>query len=240
VRRASETCWAGVDVGGKRKNFHVALVSKTGLLERPARAATPREVVRQLAASVPRVVAVDSPRSYAEPGALSRKDERELVRARICGIRFTPNAEVVRTHPSRYYEWVLNGLALFSELEGASARIGWEVIECFPTASFTRLGGPRGGASRSIWTRRVLERLPVQGLPALTNQDERDAVMAALTARAYDEGLAQAYGEIIVAYGLSLWPERNNQTDQENIPPASTAVMPSEIPIGTSLTPRKP
>jgi predicted nuclease with RNAse H fold len=240
VSRANETCWAGIDVGGKRKNFHVALVSRSGLLGRPDRVATPREVVRHLAASAPRVVAVDSPRSCAEPGALSRRDERELIQAQVCGIRFTPSEEVVQAHPGRYYEWVLNGLALFRELEAASPRTGWKVIECFPTASFTRIGGPRRGVSRATWTRGVLEGLSLPGLPDVTNQDERDAVMAALTARAYEDGLAQAFGEIVVAYGLSLCPERNSQTDQENIAAASAAVTPSDRPIGTSLTPRKP
>jgi predicted nuclease with RNAse H fold len=153
-------------------------------------------VIEWLSASAPAVVAVDSPRAPAPPRAQSRDDERALVRAGVCGIRFTPSLAVMRAHAGGYYDWVLNGLALYDRLERAGS--AWEVIECFPTAAFTRLGGPRGGSSRALWTRQVLEELGIGGLPRRTSQDERDAVMAALTARAYDQGEAERFGEIVV------------------------------------------
>jgi predicted nuclease with RNAse H fold len=194
----NESCWAGVDVGGKRKNFHVAVVSEAAHVERPMNLGTAKAVVAWLAARRPRVVAVDSPRTAALPGELSRKPERDLVRAGICGIRFTPHEDALRSHPRRYYEWVLNGFELYEELASAAEWTGWSVIECFPTASFTRLGRPRGKSSRAAWSREVLDGVGLPGLPQGMNQDERDAVMAAVTGRAYDQGRVQTFGELVV------------------------------------------
>ena len=59
-------------------------------------------------------------------------------------------------------------------------------MECFPTASWTAWLGPRAGRSRAAWTARGLEWLRAQGVTGLDevrNQDERDAVAAALTGR---------------------------------------------------------
>jgi predicted nuclease with RNAse H fold len=191
-------CWVGVDVGARRKGFHVA-VSSERAIERLVNFARPLEVVELLAAHRPAVVAVDGPRSFAKPGARSRADERELAAALACGIRFTPSEEDVRSHRGAYYGWVLNGLELYGALEAASAEHGWRVIECFPTASFTVLGGRRGAATRAAWSASVLAELAIEGLPAVTSQDERDAIMAAITARAYDRGRVTTFGEIVVA-----------------------------------------
>jgi predicted nuclease with RNAse H fold len=199
VTGAGSERWAGVDVGGPRKGFHVALLSGRALLESPVRRATAAAVARHLERSAPRTIAVDCPCSYADPGAKARDCELELVRSGVCGIRFTPSENAVRSHPGGYYDWILNGEALYRELEARSETTGWTVIECFPTASFTLLGQPRGRASRARWSRSVLDRLDVAGLPSALNQDERDAVMAALTAQAFDRGSVRRFGEIVVA-----------------------------------------
>jgi predicted nuclease with RNAse H fold len=191
----TSSCCAGIDVGAQRKNFHVAVVCGSVLVG-VNRIESADGVIDWLSGFAPTVVAVDSPRAPAPPGARSRADERELVRARVCGIRFTPDLAIMRAHRSGYYDWVLNGFGLYDRLESAGP--GWEVIECFPTAAFTRLGGPRAGGSRAGWTTCVLERLRIEGLPSRTSQDERDAVMAALTARAYAEGRVERFGEIVV------------------------------------------
>ena len=185
--------WAGVDVGARKKGFHVAVVSTSGI-EARFRATDPAAVAAFLSEQGPRVVAVDSPRSPARPRQRSREDERALVRAGVCGIRFIPDHATLRSHPRGFYDWVLNGFALYEELV-AAPEARWAVIECFPTASFTRIGGPRGATSRAAWSRDVLARL---GFDPLGNQDERDAVMAALTARIYDEDGCERFGEIFV------------------------------------------
>jgi predicted nuclease with RNAse H fold len=86
------------------------------------------------------------------------------------------------------------GLALFDALRGR----GQSVIEVFPTASWTRWIGARGTRSRAGWTRSGLGALGLAGLPARTNQDERDAIAAAITARQHTHGLTESIGEIVV------------------------------------------
>lgn len=180
----------GVDVGGRRKGFDAALVEDSRLVSLKRRLSV-RGVVEWVQADEPAVVAVDSPRSCAPPGSTHRPAEKEL-RDAVCGIRWTPARGKLRGNP--YYEWIVEGLALYGEL----AHVPVEVIECFPTASCTRWQGPRGKLKRSAWTRAGIAALNLQDLPDRTNQDQRDAIAAALTARNYAQGRFEAFGEIVV------------------------------------------
>jgi predicted nuclease with RNAse H fold len=184
--------WLGVDVGGRRKGFDAALVDEARLLD--LRARLDRDAVLALVdAARPAMVAVDSPRSCAPDGERSRACERDLVRAGICQIRWTPDG--ARVHAGDpYYAWVVEGLRLYAAL----AERDVDVIEVFPTASWTRWYGPRDGRSRSSWTHEALAALGLAGVPARTNQDQRDAIAAAVTAREYSWGSTEAFGEIIV------------------------------------------
>ena len=189
--------WGGVDVGA-RKGFDLAVVDRDRLVAGPQRIREVGEVVRWLREHGPRVVAVDSPRRPAPRDELSRRDERDLARAGVCGIRYTPNqAALARNEP--YYAWIVHGFELYAALAAEQRSAGWEVIECFPTATWSRLGGPRGSRSRARWSREVLEGLQLDPLPS-RNQDARDAIAAALTARLYCDGDTEAFGEIVVPY----------------------------------------
>src|SRR5687768_8518218 len=84
--------WAGVDVGGPKKGFDLAVIDAERLVAGPTRIRDRRGAVRWLREHSPAVVAVDSPIRPAPYPALSRDGERALVRARVCGIRYTPNA----------------------------------------------------------------------------------------------------------------------------------------------------
>lgn len=84
----------------------------------------------------------------------------------MCGIRWTPPADRLDGNP--YYEWIVEGLRLYDALTAAPV----ELIECFPTALWTRWHGARAGRSRAAWTREALAALDLDGLPARTNQDE--------------------------------------------------------------------
>src|ERR687895_77460 len=84
--------WAGVDVGGRRKGFHVAAVDGSGRCSGPARAATPADVVEWLRPLAPSVVGLDCPLATAPPGRTARDGELRLARA-VCGIRWTPSRE---------------------------------------------------------------------------------------------------------------------------------------------------
>ena len=185
--------WAGVDVGARRKGFHVALIDERRLVGGPWRLARPRDVVETLASRRPLLVGVDGPRRPAPPGSASRPAEREFAAARICAIRFTPDAR--RVSRGRYHEWVRHGLALYRALEEA----GLAAVECYPTASWTRWAGPRGRESRASWSRRALASRRLGGVPARLGQDGRDAVGAALTARLHATGGCRLFsGEIAV------------------------------------------
>jgi predicted nuclease with RNAse H fold len=182
-----------VDVGGPRKGFDVALVDAVRLtrLERFGEAG---EAAAWLARHRAQLVGIDSPRHPAPPGERSRPDERELAAA-VCGIRFTPDEASLRApHRSGYYDWILNGLALYAALEEA----GLHAIECFPTATWTRLHRPRGAQSRAAWSREALEGAGLRGVPPRLSQDARDAIGAALTARLHAEGRTELCGEIVV------------------------------------------
>jgi len=178
--------WMGVDVGAARKGFDVALVDERRLLALRSRQSV-ADVVAWVREAAPVCVAVDSPRSCAAPGATHRADERAL-RAAVCGIRWTPPRSALDGNP--YYAWIVEGLRLYDAL----AALDVEVVECFPTAAWTRWHGPRGARSRADWSREALTARGLAGVPTRTNQDERDAIAAALTAR----GPVERFGEIAV------------------------------------------
>jgi predicted nuclease with RNAse H fold len=184
--------WAGVDVGGRRKGFHGALVDERELIDL-AHLATPADAVGWLLDAEPELVAIDGPRTLAPHGHRSRACERALVASGICSIRYTPDRSGLDSNPA-YYEWIEHGLELYR----ACGAAGLHVVECFPTASWSRWRGPRSGAARSRWTQRALEARALQGLPSRLNQDQRDAIGAALTACAHTQGLTETFGEIVV------------------------------------------
>ena len=185
--------WVGVDVGGKRKGFDVAVIDDRQVLALQGHL-TCRQVVDIVTEHRPAVVAIDSPCSYAPDGQTARDCELQLARA-ICGIRWTPDAR--RVHASAYYAWILEGLDLFDAL----ADRGAEVIEVFPTASWTRWHGQRGARTRTAWSREGLTALGLENVPARTNQDQRDAIAAAMTARQHSLALTETMGEIVVPAG---------------------------------------
>ena len=219
----------GVDVGGRRKAFDVALVEDRRLIDvRPRQSVD--DVVAWVASARPAVVAIDSPRSCAAPGHTHRPEEKEL-RDAVCGIRWTPPEAQLDGNP--YYEWIVEGLRLYDALAPQPV----DVIECFPTASWTRWHGPRNGRRRSVWTREGLAALALEGVPSSTNQDVRDAIAAALTARDYGQRRFQAFGEIVVprtARPRYLGPARGQGTPGESgvggHGTPSTSLEPAERP----------
>lgn len=191
--------WAGVDVGGRAKGFHVAMLGGEGVLLGPERVATVAEVVALLRTWSPAVIGVDAPCATAPAGATVREDERALARA-VCRIRWTPSREKLDGNP--YYGWVLHGLELHAALDDGP----WEVLEVFPTASWTVWGGPRGRRPRGAWSAAVLDRFALDGLPPRRlGQDDRDALAAALTAREHAADRTRRFGAIVVP-GANLGP----------------------------------
>jgi predicted nuclease with RNAse H fold len=199
---------AGIDVGGPRKGFHIAVLEESGEEPRLIQVcklettATPKTVVEFLRQHSPLCIAVDSPRQPAPPNHKSRTCEKRLNAVIRCGIRYTPDHASLSATPEarRYYAWIQNGLDLYQAL--GKAYWGKE-IECFPTASWARLGGLRN-ASRAEWTRRILEdvlqrRYRLLGVPERHNQDVRDAIVAAYTALLHLNGKSDtSFSPIIV------------------------------------------
>jgi predicted nuclease with RNAse H fold len=188
--------FAGIDVGAFRKGFHCAVVFGDEVVAGPVNLPAVGDVAAWLAGQRPRVVAVDSPCVPAAPGETARAAERALAQE-VCGIRWTPDSS--RLASSSYYEWVRNGLRLYAALRAGAAEVPWEVIEVFPTASWTRWAGPRGARSRAEWSKAALAALGIGGLPGRRlSQDDRDAIAAALTGRSWAEGRCEQFGEIVV------------------------------------------
>ena len=183
----------GVDVGGKRKGFDVAVIDDRRLLELQSHLNC-RQVVDLIVGNRPAVVAIDSPRSCAPEGQTARDGELRLAKS-ICGIRWTPDTG--RVQASAYYAWILEGLALYRALAGHRV----EAIEVFPTASWTRWRGKRGSRTRAVWTRQGLAALGLESAPVRTNQDQRDANAAAVTARLHSLALTETMGDIVVPIG---------------------------------------
>ena len=61
--------------------------------------------------------------------------------------------------------------------------------------------GSRGKRTRARWSRETLQAQGLAGLPARMNQDSRDAVGAAITARLHAAGQTECFGEIVVPLG---------------------------------------
>jgi predicted nuclease with RNAse H fold len=182
--------WIGVDVGGERKGFDAAVIDECQVLALRGRLSW-QQVADLVMAYKPAAVAIDSPRTCAPKGHNTREGELQMAR-QVCRIRWTPDAEHIRA--SSYYAWILEGFALFDALDDRET----EVIEVFPTASWTRWHGRRGSRTRAAWSRQALAALGLEGVPARTNQDQRDAIAAALTARQHTQGTAETIGGIVV------------------------------------------
>ena len=216
----------GIDVGGRRKGFHAAAVRGSEVLAGPLRLADVATAVAWVTDLAPAVVALDSPRTCAPPGASSRADERELARA-VCGIRWTPERSRLAGNP--YYEWVEHGLELYDALEAAGLAAD-RLVETFPTAAWTIWAGPRERVPRSEWSAAALTDLDLAGVPdRRLSQDDRDAIAAALVARLHAEGATTAYGEIVTPAarpdGRPAAPPRKARTSPA--PPAAARCRPA-------------
>jgi len=198
--RTAASFWAGVDVGGRRKGFHAAVVDARRLVAGPTCLPGPAAVVEWIAPWQPLVVGVDSPCSLAEDGKTMRDCERLFSPRTLCGIRPTPSASTLarqrrkRGAVATYYEWIEHGLELYAALKEAKLT----AIDCFPTASWTRWLGPRHGESRAQWSTRALASRKLGDVPTRLNQDGRDAIGAALTARAYTMKRVEPFGEMVI------------------------------------------
>lgn len=186
--------WIGIDVGGRRKGLHLAAIrpDEELSLDQARGNSQTEDALEWIQQFEPiRCVAIDAPADWAADSELSYRACEKCFRSKgICNIFYTPTQAVGERRARRnggdgHYEWIECGIELRRRLV---ARYGNEmIVECFPTASLTRWGTRREG-SRARWSRNVLTnrwggRFEVS---KARNQDQRDALAAALTALQFD------------------------------------------------------
>lgn len=185
--------WIGIDVGGRTKGFHFAAISADfevtlgNACDQPVQEVT--EWMKQFE-PVQRI-AVDAPPDWAVDGEPYRACERKFLDEKICNIFYTPTQAIGAARSEGrgdgYYDWIAHGIELWRRLADDFGRE--KTIECFPTASLTRWGGPRRDRSRARWSKAILASCwgdELDDVSKARNQDQRDAVAAALTAWQFD------------------------------------------------------
>jgi uncharacterized protein len=192
--RTSAPVTIGIDLrSGPRYPTGIATMTADFRCEQISVVRTDEQILEQVAASRPRVIAIDAPLALPEGRCCARTDcqcaslgiMREVDRAcAAAGYRPFP------TLLPSMVRMTLRGIALRETLE----REGYEVIEVYPGMSQDVMNIPRkrGGVDG---LRRGLKRAGVGGLPRRRiSHDELDAVTCALTAQLYLDGRTEAMG----------------------------------------------
>lgn len=178
---------AGVDVGGSRKGFHAVALLAGAYLDQFAsrKAAEIAAWCRQIGASF---IGVDAPCRWSATGR-ARPAERELMAEKIWCFS-TPTRERATQHPRNHFGWMLNGAALFRELETThllfdgkpDCLMGRVCFETFPQAIACALAGKLVSTKQKGAVRRGLLKRAGLDIGALTNIDRVDAAHCALAA----------------------------------------------------------
>ena len=205
----------GIDVGGSRKGFH-AVALNGGLFAGQLATADVRELAHWCRAVIgAQLIAIDAPCRWSLDGR-SRPCERELNAA---GIRCfaSPSRSAALSHPSNYYGWMLQGEALFQELEPSHPLLPGLLpagqrpsvpacFETFPHAITWQLRGGQASASQKRSQRSQLLRQAGIDPACLSSIDRIDAALCAVVAHHLASGLpCRAYGE--PASGLIVVPQ---------------------------------
>ena len=200
----------GIDVGGSRKGFHAVALTGAAYAARLATAEV-QELAHWCHSVIgAQLVAIDAPCRWSS-GGRARPCERELNAA---GIRCfaSPTRQAALSHPSNYYGWMLQGEALYRELElshpllAALPPSAPACFETFPHAITWQLRGGNADARQKRPQRRaLLEQAGINPAP-LTSIDFIDAALCALAAHQLASGRPwRAYGE--AGSGLIVVPQ---------------------------------
>jgi predicted nuclease with RNAse H fold len=186
----------GIDVGGPRKGFHAVALRDGSYFDRSA-SCSAQEISNWCNELDAGVVAVDAPCRW-RTGEPARRCERELLDEHI-SCYWTPSRERAEGHA--FYQWMLNGAALYRLLEerfplaNGDYGSGRVCIETFPHAVACALAGRPVSAKKKREVR--LEVLRGTGLDTsgLRNIDYIDAALCALAALHMQRGTHKAFGE---------------------------------------------
>lgn len=190
----------GIDAGGPRKGFH-AVALTGGAYAAQLATSDPEALALWCRSEVQaRVIAIDAPCRWSRDGR-ARPCERELRQQGIICFA-SPTRQTAASHPSGYYNWMLQGEALYQALEASHPLIsrlpieGPACFETFPHAITWHLRGGNAQAAQKRTQRRELLQQAGIDLAALTSIDWIDAALCALTAHhAASGGACVHYGE---------------------------------------------
>jgi predicted nuclease with RNAse H fold len=194
------TTTIGIDVGGPRKGFHA--VALTGGAYAAQLATRDEQQLANWCRSVVQasVIAIDAPCRWSTDGR-ARPCEWELRQQGIICFS-SPTRQAAVAHPTGYYDWMLQGEALYRALEPSHPLAtalpinGPGCFETFPHAITWHLRGGQAQASQKRTQRRVLLQQAGIDLAPLTSIDWIDAALCALTAHhAASGGACVHYGE---------------------------------------------
>ncbi|NDG75699.1 MAG: DUF429 domain-containing protein [Synechococcaceae bacterium WB8_1B_136] len=205
----------GVDVGGSRKGFHAVALTGAAYAAR-LRTSDVQELAHWCRSVIgAELVAIDAPCRWSSDGR-ARPCERELMQQGIFCFA-SPSRTAALSHPSNYYGWMLQGEALYRELEASHPLLsglpapglpasGAACFETFPHAITWHLRGGNAEARQKRLQRRALLEQAGIDTAALTSIDWIDAALCALAAHHLASGRpCRAYGE--PASGLIVVPQ---------------------------------
>lgn len=121
------SCFLGIDVGGSKKGFHIAVVpTHEPRVAHLSQALNPEELIREIERLHlnPLVIAIDCPPQSTRSGLTTRLAERQLHRK---GYR----VQWTRHKSQGGAEWMQNGEHLWQSLRNRYDNAN--LIECFPT-----------------------------------------------------------------------------------------------------------
>ena len=203
---------AGIDVGGKRKGFHAVALSG-GKYYRKFQSTEVAEIVNWCCNEVQaQVIAIDAPCRWSTDGR-ARPAERQLMGERIWCFS-SPTRQKAMEHPLNHFGWMLNGEALFNELEKTHPLcctlpmiLGQrQCFETFPHAITCALSKGLVSAKKKRTNR--CELLDKAGIDTakLTNIDLVDAAICAMTANMVALGKTKTRGYGEPASGMIIVP----------------------------------
>lgn len=190
----------GIDVGGSRKGFH-AVVLRAGIYAGQLATTEVQELAHWCRAVIgAQLIAIDAPCRWSADGR-ARPCERELNAA---GIRCfaSPSRQAALSHPSNYFGWMLQGEALYRQLEASHPLLAAlppsapACFETFPHAITWHLrGGQASAAHKRSQRTKLLRQAGIDPAP-LRSIDRIDAALCALAADHLASGRpCRAYGE---------------------------------------------
>jgi predicted nuclease with RNAse H fold len=211
----------GIDVGGSRKGFHAVALTGGAYVGQLATAEV-QELAHWCRSVIgAELIAIDAPCRWSSDGR-ARPCERELMQRGIFCFA-SPSREAALSHPSNYYGWMLQGEALYRELEASHPLLsclpvpglrasGPACFETFPHAITWQLRGGQASAAHKRSQRTELLRQAGINPAPLTSIDWIDAALCALAAHQLASGRpCRAYGE--PASGLIVVPQVPDWSD---------------------------